>query len=78
MQKVTEHSNVENSVLSVPDVSAGIPNKTDQKLRLADEELLRMEDEGGLPLTRKQNAKISASLSLRRRIKKLLFIIGNP
>jgi hypothetical protein len=75
MQNVSKYSNDERAILSTSDVSAGMLNQTDEKLQFASEELLRMEDEGGRPLTQKQTAKISAYAKARKQIKALLFTI---
>jgi hypothetical protein len=72
MQNVTKYSNGKRAALSAADVSSGILNQADEKLGLAGEELLRMEDEGGNPLTHEQTAKISAYAKARKRIKNLL------
>lgn len=76
MQKIMNFSNGDRAVLSASDVSAGMLNKTDEKLQLAGAELLRMEDEGGIALTKKQKSEISAYAKARQRIKALLFVNG--
>lgn len=76
MQNVSKYSNGERAVLSAADVSSGMLNQTDEKLALAGAELLRMEDEGGIPLTPKQTAKISVYATARQCIKKLLSASG--
>lgn len=73
MQNVIKYSNGEPANLSASDVSAGILNQADEKLQLASAELLRMEDEGGTPLTKRQNSEISAYAKARKYIKALLF-----
>ncbi len=73
MQNVIKYSNGERAVLSAADVSSGMLNKTDEKLQLAGAELLRMEDEGGIALTKKQKSEISAYAKARKRIKAQLF-----
>lgn len=73
MQNIIKYSNGERAVLSAADVNAGMLNKTDEKLQLAGAELLRMEDEGGIALTKKQTSEISAYAKARKRIKSLLF-----
>ncbi len=70
MQNIIKYSNGERAALSAADVSAGMLNQMDEKLELAGAELLRMEDEGGNPLTQEQTAKISAYAKARQRIKK--------
>lgn len=71
--------NSERMVLPESNVSVGMSkmikmiNKTDEKLKLAEAELLRMEDEGGIALTKKQTAKISAYATVRKQIKTRFF-----
>lgn len=73
MPNIMKYSNGERAVLSAADVSAGMLSQTDEKLQLAGAELLRMEDEGGITLTNRQNSEISAYAKARKRIKVLLF-----
>ena len=72
MSNVIKYSNDISAVLSASDVTTLTLNKTDKKLQLAVEELLRMEDEGGTPLTKAQNEKISTYAKARKRIKQVI------
>lgn len=74
MQNIIKYSNGERSVLSPSEIGTEKLSKTDEKLQLAGDELLRMEDEGGTPLTHQQTAKVSAYAKARKRIKSLLSI----
>ncbi len=51
MQNAIKYSNGERVILFTSDDSAEIIDHVDEKLQLVGEELLRMEDESGNPLT---------------------------
>ena len=55
------------------DVDLAVLSAVDEKIELAGSELLRMEDEGGTLLTKKQKAEIRSYAAIRKRIKSLLF-----
>lgn len=77
MRNVIKYSSGRRATLSACDVGIGMLSHTEEKLQLAHDELLRMEDEGGIPLNGEQNARVNAYSKASKRIKKLLFITGN-
>lgn len=77
MRNIIKYSNGQHAPLSACDAGLGMLSHTEEKLHLAYNELLRMEDEGGIPLSGEQNAKVNAYFKASKRIKKLLFITGN-
>jgi hypothetical protein len=72
MQTLVKYATGKRVILFTSDVSAEILDYTDEALKLAGVELLRMEDEGGKPLTQEQTARISAYAKLRKHIRALL------
>ena len=73
MQNLVKYSGNKRAIVFTSEVGAEILDYTGEDLKLAGVELLRMEDEGGKPLTQEQTAKISAYAKARKRIKALLF-----
>jgi hypothetical protein len=77
MQNLVKYSDNKRAILFTSEVGAEILDYTDEALKLASVELLRMEDEGGTPLTQEQTAKISAYAKVRKHIRALLFSSAN-
>ena len=66
------HQDTQLGTLSCSKAGVGALNNMEEKLHLAGNELLRMEDEGGIALSGKQTAKVEAYSKLARRIKRVL------
>lgn len=77
MHNITKCSNGKSTNLPACDAIIGMLNDTQEELCLASDELLRMEDESGIALTKKQTAKVSNYSKASKRIKRLLFITDN-
>jgi len=73
MQNIIKYSKGKRTRFSETDADCNILH-VDEKLQLAREELLRMEDEGGIALTKEQQSKINAYAKARKKIKALHFV----
>lgn len=69
---VDDHKSAQLAALSVSAPGKAALDKAEEKLRLAGDELLRMEDEGGPPLTADETAKVDIYFKSALRIKKAL------
>lgn len=80
MEKPIKYSNSNNNTqcatFLVSEVGVGVLKDMQERLYLASNELLRMEDESGIALTNKQTAAMNTYYAASKRIKKLLFISG--
>jgi len=71
-----KHSTGERDTLYTANGDASMVNDMQQELKFAHDELLRMEDESGIALTKKQSDKVSAYSRASRYIQKIMFFIG--
>jgi len=69
---VDDHKNAQLASLSVSTPGKAALVNVEEKLRLAGDELLRMEDEGGPPLTAEQTERVDIYFKTALRIKKSL------
>ncbi len=71
------HKNTQMTTLSASEAGIGALKDMQKKLDLAGDELLRIEDEGGAPLSARQTAEVSTYLKESRNIGKALKIAKN-
>ena len=72
MKNIIKYTNGYQDTQSCPKAGVSALNNMEEKLHLAGDELLRMENEGGIALSRKQTEKVEAYFKLASRIKRAL------
>ncbi len=66
------HHNTQLTLLSASEAGIGVLNDMQEKLHSAEDELQRMQDDGGPPLNEEQTERVSAYFKAGQRIKNAL------